>query len=130
IYEQAFQKINCMLSETCSASFRDAVFTVENAYFSNQLDKEIFDRQIMFLTRLTQSFITSRALLYNLPDKAEVKKYAALVSIITDTIPVQMDSKRVVHLSPYTYDFNAIWGHSDWSNMFVAKLLDTKTGNC
>ncbi|KAF5061561.1 hypothetical protein DSECCO2_314120 [anaerobic digester metagenome] len=130
IYEQAFQKINCMLSETCGASFKEAVFTVENAYFSNQLDKEIFDKQILFLTRLTKSFIASRDLLYDLPDKEEVKKYAALFSVITDTIPVQIDSNTVVYLPPYTYDFNDIWGHSDWSNMFVYKLLDTKKGNC
>lgn len=130
IYEEAFQKVNCMLSETCSASFRDAVFTVENAYFSNQLDKEVFDKKISSLTQLTQRFIASRDLIYNLPDKQDVKKYAALFNVITDTIPVQIDSNRIAYIPPYTYDFNDIWGHNEWSNMFITKLLDTKTGNC
>lgn len=130
IYEQTFQKVNCMLSETCEASFRDAVFTVENAYFSNQLDKEQFDKKILFLSELSKQLVLSRELIYNLPDKQEVTKYAALFSVITDSIPIQIDSAKVAYIPPYTYDFNDIWGHSEWSNMFVVKLLDTKTGNC
>lgn len=130
IYEQAFQKINCMLSETCSASFRDAVFTVENAYFSNQLNKENFDKNILFLSELSKQLLTSRELLYSLPDIQEVAKYASLFSVITDTIPVQIDTTQIVQILPFSYDFNDIWGYSDWSNMFVTKLLDSKKGNC
>lgn len=130
IYEQAFQDINCMLNKTCSASFKNAVFTVENAYFSNQLDRNQFDKQITFLTELSRQFIASQDLLYDYPDRNEVVKYAALFNLITDTIRVQVDSSRVLEMQPYTYDFNDIWGHKDWSNMFVSKLLDTKKGNC
>lgn len=130
IYEQAFQKVNCMLSETCGASFRDAVFTVENAYFSNQINKENFDKNILFLSELSKQVMASRELVYNLPDKDEVAKYASLFSVITDTIPIQVDSTQIVKILPFSYDFNDIWGHSDWSNMFVTKLLDTRKGNC
>lgn len=130
VYEQAFQKVNCMLLETCSASFKDAVFTVENAYFSNQMDKEAFEKRILLLTQLSRQIIENRELIYNFEDKAEVKKCAAIFTVITDTIPIQIDSNRIVYLPPYTYDFNDIWGYKEWSNMFVAKLLETKTGNC
>lgn len=130
IYEQAFQDINCMLNKTCSASFKDAVFTVENAYFSNQMDRAQFDKQITFLAELSQQFIASQDLLYDYPDKNEVVKYAALFNVISDTIRIQVDSSRILEIQPYTYDFNDIWGHEDWSNMFVSKLLDTKKGNC
>jgi hypothetical protein len=130
IYEQAFQKVNCMLNETCSASFKEAVFTVENAYFSNRLEKEQFDRKILFLSELSKQLITSRQLIYDLPDKAEVAKYASLFSVLTDSISVRIDSNRVSYLLPFTYDFNDIWGYKQWSNMFVTKLLDTKKGNC
>jgi hypothetical protein len=130
IYEQAFQKINCMLNETCSASFKDAVFTVENAYFSNNLDKAQFDKRITFLAELSKQFMNSRELIYDFPDKEEVKKYAALFNIITDTIPFQVDTNTIIYLQSYTYDFNDIWGHKEWSNMFVTKLLDIKKGNC
>lgn len=130
IYEQAFQNINCMLNKTCSASFKNAVFTVENAYLSNQLDRNQFDKQITFLAELSRQFIASQDLLYDYPDRNKVVKYAALFNVITDTIRIQVDSSRILEIQPYTYDFNDIWGHKDWSNMFVSKLLDTKKGNC
>lgn len=130
IYEQAFQKINCMLSETCFASFKEAVFITENAYFSNQLDKEQFEKKILFLSELSKQLVLSRDLIYNLPDKKEVTKYSALFSVLADSIPIRIDSTKIAYIPPHTYDFSDIWGHNEWSNMFVVKLLDTKTGNC
>ena len=81
IYEQAFQKINGMLNNTCKLSFKEAVFTVENAYFSNQLDRTYFDKNIEFLTELAGKLIVSRDLLYNYPDKENVEKFAALFTL-------------------------------------------------
>lgn len=130
IYDQAFEKLNCMPLETCSASFKDAVFTVENAYFSNQLERENYDKKILFLTQVAKQLISSRELIYDLADKEEVKKCASIFTVIADTILVQLEKDKIGYLYPYTYDFNDIWGHSEWSNMFVIKLLDTKTGNC
>lgn len=130
IYEQAFQDINCMLNETCTSSFKDAVFIVENAYFSNQLNRSEFEEQIEFLAELSRQFVASQELHYDYPDRNEVVKYAALFTIITDTIRIQIDSTRIFKIQPYTYDFNDIWGHEDWSNMFVSKLLETRQGNC
>jgi hypothetical protein len=34
-----------------------------------------------------------------------------------------------VHL-PYSYDFDDTWGNSDWTKMFVSKLMLTGNGNC
>lgn len=130
IYEQAFQKINCMLNETCSLSFKEAVFIVENAYYSNQLSRTNFDNKIQFQKRFINSFIASRELLYGHPDKEEVEKHAAIFYVMTDTIPVQLENDEIGYHIPFSYDFNDIWGHKDWTNMFVSKLLDTKKGNC
>jgi hypothetical protein len=129
-YEIAFEELNCMLNETCESSFKEAVFTVENAYNNNTLDKEYFDKHIQVLTDLAQQLIVSRELIYDFEDKEQVEKYAALYSVMTDTIPIQLDSNQILMFPPFTYDFNDIWGHFDWSNMFVTKLLETKQGNC
>lgn len=129
-YEQAFRKVNCMLDETCEANLKDAVFIVENAYFSNLLDKEQFDKHIAFVSELAIGLIESRELLYNLPDKEEVAKHAAIFNVIKDSIPILVDNKTIVYIPPYSYDFNDIWGNKEWSNMFVSKLLDTRKGNC
>ncbi|PKP20329.1 MAG: hypothetical protein CVU05_09335 [Bacteroidetes bacterium HGW-Bacteroidetes-21] len=130
IYEQAFKKIHCMLNETCSLSFKEAVFEVENAYYSNKLSKTEFDNKISFQINLINSFITSRDLIYDYPDKENVKKCAAIFSIMTDTIPILLKNDEIGYHIPFSYDFNDIWGHQNWTNMFVTKLLETKKGNC
>lgn len=129
-YEKAFEELNCMLNETCELNFKEAVFTVETTYLNNSIDREQFDKQILILTELTKQFIVSRELIYDLEDKEQVEKCAALFMIMTDTIPIQLDSNQIFFYPPFTYDFNDIWGHDDWSKMFVSKLLETKTGNC
>lgn len=36
-----------------NGSFKEAVFTTENAYFNNRLDREVFDKYIHNLVKLT-----------------------------------------------------------------------------
>jgi hypothetical protein len=59
-----------------------------------------------------------------------VKKYASLFTVMTDTIPVLLDSNKIYKHNPFQYDFYDVFGRDDWSNMFVSKLLVTKKGNC
>lgn len=129
-FDQAFQKINCMLNETCSTSFKDAVFAVENAYFSNRLDFQTIENEIKLLKSLIIEVMKSRELIYDSQDKEDVKKYASLFTAMTDTIPILLDSNRVLFHKPFQYDFEDVFGSNDWSNMFVSKLLVTKKGNC
>lgn len=129
-YNNAYEKLNNMLNDSIELSFKKAVFTVENAYFSNKIDEKIFDKNIKLLTGLSNNLITSRDLIYDLEDKEQVEKYASLFTVMKDTIPIQLDSTNIVFLPPYSYDFNDIWGNNEWSNMFVIKLLDTRKGNC
>jgi len=130
IYNKAFEKLNCQLNGTCKLNFKEAVFTVENAYLTNTLDRVRFDKQIKILVDLVKQLIVSRDLIYDYEDKEQVEKYAALYNVMIDTIPIQLDSNRIVKFIPFSYDFSDIWGHKSWSNMFVSKLLDTKQGNC
>lgn len=129
-YEQAFEKLNCMLNETCSASFKDAVFTVENAYFSNKLNLYVIENEIHLLKSIVNSVSNSRNLIYDKSDKVEVEKCASIFSTMIDTIPLPLDSNRVFIHYPFRYDFNDAFGKDDWANMFVSKLLVTKQGNC
>lgn len=36
----------------------------------------------------------------------------------------------MIHLIPFRYDFEDIFGDTDWRQMFVSKLLSTRRGNC
>lgn len=129
LYKRAFERLNCMLNDTCKASFKEAVFLVENAYMNEELDKDVFDNQIAFLADLVKAVTKSRNLVYEGEDKTQVEIYAALFSVLCDSLPIQFGDSIVYH-PPYTYDFYDIWGHGEWSNMFVSKLLQTHTGNC
>jgi len=129
-YERAYTEIHCMLQDSCIVSFKDAVFAVENAWFNEGLDKEEFERKISFLAKLSEELIAARDLIYEGEDKEDVEKYAALFTAFTDSVSVQTKTNEIVYLRPYGYDFHDIWGHLDFSNTFVSKLLDTKNGNC
>ncbi len=129
-YNEAFEKLNNMLNDKSELSFKDAVFTVENAYMNNTLDYAYFNHRIQSLATFSKAIIKSRTLIYDFDDRKEVEKYSALFTLMTDSVPIQIDSNTIVYSQPYTYDFNDIWGNKDWKNMFVIKLLETQKGNC
>lgn len=129
-YEEAFERINCMLEGTCPLSFKTAVYEVENAYLEGSLDSTIFESEIQKLKLLAENLINSRTLKYEAKDKGEVEKYAALFSVLKDSIDIQDAEGKLYKYIPYSYDFEDIWGHGDWKSMFVSKLLITRKGNC
>lgn len=128
-YEAALDELTQLASSTEPLIFKKAVFTVENTYWDNELDYELFNQQIESYTKFCKAIINSRDLLYNEDDKEQVKVHAAIFWALTDTIPIQFGDKIVKH-EPFTYDFEDFFGEKDWSKMFVVKLLNTKKGNC
>ena len=128
-YQQAFDSLVCMLNETCSGSFKEAVFLVEDAYTDKALSKEDFEKQISFFASTTDGVMFSQKLQYEHPDSGKVKQQAALFTVMADTIFFSQNGK-IGFIPPFTYDFDDPWGLENWENMFVSKLLDTKKGNC
>lgn len=130
LYDEAYKSINAMLSDEKPYSFKKAVFEVENAYKEGLLDTAYYSLRIKSLAQLTKSVIQSRNLKdYNYSDYNEVEKYAALYTVMKDSITVNIGDSQKQWI-PFTYDFQDVWGDKDWSNMFVSKLLDTHKGNC
>ena len=132
IYDNAFNELKQMLEGKKELSFKKAVFINENTYFNNTLNYSDFCYSIEQLHKLCQAFIKTNkdGFIYDSDDKEIVLKYATVFKIMTDSIPVQLDSGLIVYHIPFTYDFEDIWGQKDWSKMFVSKLLYTHTGNC
>lgn len=128
-YEVAFNELNSMLRGSTPLNFKKAVFIVENTYWDNELNYELFNNQIFELTRLCKAVAKSRRLLYDETDKEKVTKHAAIFSVITDTLPINYN-RVIINHSPFTYDFEDFFGYKDWSKMFVIKLMNTKKGNC
>ncbi|BEV05963.1 YdeI/OmpD-associated family protein [Chryseobacterium gambrini] len=128
-YEEAFQNIDNMLNDKQEYSFKNAVFGVENAYYQGKLDVLQLEREINFLKAFSGSILKSRELNYSESDKNNVSKYAAVFSIMCQSLPV-MVKDTVIQYKPFNYDFEDVFGHKEISNLFVSKLLLTKKGNC
>ncbi len=128
-YNDAYQTIDNMLNDKQEYSFKDAVFSVENAYFQGKLDTVQLNNQVRFLTRFAKTIMANRELTYKQSDKDKVSKYAAVYSIMCRSLPIAVKD-TVVQYKSFNYDFKDVFGHNDITNLFVSKLLMTKEGNC
>lgn len=129
-YHEAYEVIDSMLTGQAPLSFKKAVFTTENAFLDGQLDFDRVNQQIVVLKKLAEAVVAANPIIYDAADKGQVEKHAAIFKVLTDTIPLMPDSTHVILHTPYTYDFEDMWGQDDWTKMFVSKLLASKKGNC
>lgn len=130
IYADTLEQLNCMLEDSCELSFKKAVMGVENAYYNNTLDTVGFNFEIKRLTSFTNTMANHVTLKYQGKDSLKIKKYAALFSVLTDTIPIVNTNGEMFEYIPFFYDFEDIWGLKNWESMFVTKLLESGKGNC
>ncbi len=128
-YNDAYEVIDDILADKRKYSFKDAEFSIEQAYNQGKLDTAAIGRQIGFLKDFAQSILESRELEYKENDKEKVSRYSAVYSIMCKTLPVAVKDS-VIQYKPFEYDFNDVFGHNDLPNLFVSKLLSTRKGNC
>ena len=128
-YNDSYQTIDNMLEDKQKYSFKNAVFSVEEAYYQGKLDTVALNREIEFLKRFAQSILKNRDLEYKEADKEKVSKYSAVYSIMCRSLPIAYKD-TVIQYKPFAYDFTDVFGHNDLPNLFVSKLLITKKGNC
>ncbi|MCL1937342.1 MAG: hypothetical protein FWF52_02970 [Candidatus Azobacteroides sp.] len=128
-YNDAFERIDSMLSGKSALDFKKAVFLTENAYFENQLDPEVFDNYIRFCTSICRGIIASGNILYPESDGEKAAAQCAVMVFMTDTIPIQIGKDVVIH-APFEYNFEDFAGQKEWSSMFVSTLMETQKGNC
>lgn len=129
-YTEALNIISKMVIGEEKVSFKKAVFHVENAYENGSLEYEVFDSKIRSLAGLAFSFSNQIDLIYEDRDSARIKTHAGIWALMTDTLTFDLGSGVSLVSKPYLYDFEDVFGKKDWSNMFVSKLLATRTGNC
>jgi hypothetical protein len=118
------------LDGTGKMNFKDAVLLVESAYFDNQLDTAKLNKLFASLADLAESFRDANHLTYDKNDKSEVSKWASIFKLLTDTIIVITHNGYLKTHPPYSYDFEDFLGETDWTKMFVSKLLTSHKGNC
>lgn len=128
-YLDSYQTIDNMLLDKQQYSFKEAVFSVESAYYQGKLDTELLNYKIGFLSNFCRKIISNRELRYTEKDKDKVNKYASVYTIMCQETPVVLRNDTLKY-KPFTYDFEDVFGHKELSNLFVSKLLNTQKGNC
>ncbi|MDR6546705.1 hypothetical protein J2810_002765 [Chryseobacterium rhizosphaerae] len=128
-YNDAYQTIDNMLNDKQQYSFKEAVFSVENAYYQGKLDTDKLNQEVRFLKNFATAVMQDMNLKYTDSDRDKVAKYAAIYSIMCQALPVAVKD-TVLQYKPFHYDFEDVFGHKDITNLFVSKLLATKKGNC
>ena len=128
-YDVALAKISQMIERPEGNSFKKVVFLVENSYLNGELDFNDFDANLNTLKQLAISSMLSYKIDYSSADSNVIGVYAGIFKMFTDTVGLKKSDKFYLH-DPFQYDFDDIFGSSDWSRMFVTKLMRTNSGNC
>lgn len=126
-YFHAFDKLTKMLNDEIPPNLKDAVFTVENAYFEAQFNRNEYDKAIEDLITIAYQKATEDKYNWN----NSITKNVMLFRVLSDTLKIKAPHKEGYTTSyPMKYDFNDFRGEQNWSKMFVTKLLATKSGQC
>lgn len=142
-YHNAKEQFKDMLSGKEELSYEKAITIVENAYWDNEADLEIFNSTIDFHTENIKRIIKAnydkstlkveRVLHKTEEQQKEEYRNAltnwAIFSYITDTTLHFVNNQLFFH-SPYQYNYQDPLGTINWQNTQVFNLLDNKTGNC
>jgi hypothetical protein len=104
-------------------SIKEAIFLVENAFYENQGQFEIFNKVINHIGQ----FLTWKMEELNYDPTSNLAKNLILYQFFADTLEIK--SKNLIHY-PFKYDFEDYMGHEDWTKMFVEKALATNAGQC
>ncbi len=126
-YRDAAGMLSGMLRGDIPVNIKDAVFTVENAYFGNTLDRNTYDKAIGDIIRTAREKAKEDRHDWNNPVTRNIMLFRAM----SDTLRLKNRSRERTLISyPFRYDFEDTKGEKEWSKMFVNKLLATRTGQC
>lgn len=130
-YQSSLDTLQKLLKDASPTSFKKAVFITENTYNGDILKEENFYHTISILSNLAKGWVTANPLKdYKQADSLNFNTNFAIYKLLKDTVKVELSEGRIFNTKPYTYDFDDFFGQSNWSNMFVTKLLITHKGNC
>jgi hypothetical protein len=130
-YQNTYDSLKNYLTTPEIGTFKKAVFITENVFTSKENSETDFNNQILLLTTIAKGWLNANPLKdYRQSDSINLKTNFAIYKLLKDTIKIQFSNNKMVGTKPYLYDFNDFFGHENWSNMFVIKLLATHKGNC
>ena len=122
-YHSAFTLLSEMASGTKKFHLKEAIFSIENAFYSNTGSYQNFDKAIQH----AKQFINWKLEELNYDPNSNLVKNLILYQFFSDTLEIK--SKRLIHY-PFKYDFEDYAGDKDWSKLFVTKALFSHSGQC
>ncbi len=127
-YLDAYNKLQAMLNGQGAASFKEAVFITENAWYDNKLSYDKYNAYIKALAEVCKAWKRANPLnSYKESDSLQIALSGAVYKAMTDTLK---DEKGKVISVPYSYNFNDAFADKYWADRFVTNLMATHTGNC
>ncbi len=129
-YRRGYLRLEIMLEHESFLDFKKAVFTVENAWYNEELSYEVFINELKFYSDIGKYLLSKEAITYNYPDYSSVLSHASLFKLMTDTIAIQINDTTISYHLPFQYNHEDYSGEKDWANMFVTTLMATRKGNC
>ena len=126
-YQKALEELSKMLRGETPLNLKEAVFTVENAFFENQLEYSKFNNAIKKLAETAELKTVQDGYNWNNP----LTKNIMLFRAMADTLEIKVPQREATVFSyPMRYDFEDFWGKEDRTKLFVSKLLVSNTGQC
>jgi hypothetical protein len=126
-YYRTAEKLLDMLRGKTPLDLKEAVFSVENAYFEERLDRKEYEKGIAELVAIAKLKAKQDGYNWNNP----VTKNMMLFRVMADTLTVKLPLQERSTVSyPMLYDFDDFMGEKDHTKLFVTKLLATRTGQC
>jgi len=117
-YDCAYRQYLDMLEGRKPIDFKRAVFIYENTYLKGTLNYDEFSNHFSVLAKRLKEYVNKKGI--------AAYKTAGQYAIFSYMYePSYLNNNQV-----FKYDFNDFMGDKDWTNMFVTKVIRTKTGNC
>ncbi len=117
-YSQAYLQCLEMLEGKRPLDFKRAVFIYENTYLKGTLNYIEFSNHFTKVAQDLKDFINKKGIA-----SYKTSGQYAIFSYMFE--PSYLNNQQI-----FKYDFNDFMGNKDWTNMFVSKVMKTKTGNC
>lgn len=142
-YNDAKQHLENMISGKKPASYEQAIYSIENAWYDGKLNHATFSEAInrhleniaVLITEYTDSIKLHPASGFDGTKEQKLTWYKtalanfAIYQYMT-TPSIWIDDNYIRRHNPYQYSYNDPMGTADWTNTQVAHLLDEGSGNC
>lgn len=125
-YRDAFAKLLDMQTGKEPFSLKEAVFLIENAWHGDTLDFNSYAQKIKIKVDAIKMLMKEEGI----SETNNLGKNYIIQKLFSERIVEYKNNVAYRVHKPFTYDFDDFFGNTDWSKMFVSKLLETEKGQC